>query len=123
MKIIKDKKIIALAIILMVFTIGYFIIANHISYAFSEEFDSSYVYDKTIEIIKEAAISYANQKDELFKEDNIVYVKVQDLIDHNLLATNEDGNIINPLKKEENLNSNIIKIKKNKDGISAEVDS
>ena len=123
MKKIKDKKIIVLLVILIVFTIGYFVIVNHISYAFSDEYDPSVLYNKTIDVIKEASILYAEKNEQLFEKDKVIYVKVQDLIDNELLATNNEGNIINPTKKDEVMNSNIIKIKKDKNNYTAEVDS
>jgi len=123
MKIMKDKKIIFLGIVLIVFTIGYFIIVNKISYAFSDNYNLNKSYDKTIETIKKCAIAYAETTPDLFKDEEIIYVKVQDLIDNKLLATNEDGKIINPLNKKETLNSNIIKIKNENDKIIVEVDS
>ena len=97
MKTINDKKIIALGAILLVFTIGY--------------------------IIKKSAVAYGTNNPDLFKEEDTIYKKVQDLIDANLLIPNENGNVINPLKEEETLNNNVIKIKKEKDKITVEVDS
>ena len=38
MKIFKDKKIIFLSIVLTIFTISYFVIANKVSYAFSYDY-------------------------------------------------------------------------------------
>ena len=122
-KVLKDKSVILLVGILLVFTIIYFIAVNKASYAFSSDYDANNSYKNTIDIIKKCAIAYGEQNSDLFKKDSIIYVKVQDLIDDNLLATNEDGKIINPLNTNENLNSNIVKIKKEKDSIEAEVDS
>ena len=123
MKTINDKKIIFLGAILLIFTIGYFVIINKVSYAFVNDYDPNNVYDETINIIKKSAIAYGTNNPDLFKEEDTVYKKVQDLIDANLLIPNEDGNIINPLKEEETLNDNVIKIKKEKDKITVEVDS
>lgn len=123
MKMIKDKKIIILAIVLTIFTIGYFVIVNKISYAFANNYDLTSVYENRIETIKKCAIAYGENNLDLFKEEKIIYVKVQDLIDNNLLAANAEGNIINPLKENETLNTNIIKIKYENDEITAEVDS
>jgi hypothetical protein len=123
MKILKDKKIIALAIVLMVFTIVYFVVVNKISYAFSNDFNTDKDYEKVVDIIKESAIVYAEKNKGLFKEDKIIYIKVQDLIDNNLLIANANGEIVNPLNKTQNMNSNIIKIKLEDDKFIAEVDS
>ena len=123
MKIFQDKKIIILISILTIFTISYFIIANKISYAFLQDYNIEDSYNQTMEVIKECAIAYGEKNPDLFKEDDITYIKVQDLIDNNYIATNEDGNISNPLKESETLNSNVIKLKKTNDEITAEIDS
>lgn len=123
MKMFKDKKIIFLAAILAVFTIGYFVAVNKISYAFSDNYDLEKAYDNTIKTIEECAIAYGEKNSDLFNEENIIYIKVQDLIDNEILVTNKDGNIQNPLKENETLNTKIVKIKKEKDKISVEVDS
>lgn len=123
MKIFKDKKIIFLTIILVVFTIGYFVVVNKVSYAFSNNYDLEKAYNNTIKTIEECAIAYGEKNPDLFNEENIVYIKVQDLIDNELLVANKDGNIQNPLKENETLNTNIVKIKKEKEKISVEVDS
>ena len=123
MKKIKDKKIIVLLVVLTIFTIGYFVIVNHISYAFTDQYDSSIIYNKTIDVIKKASILYAEKNKDLFEKDNVIYIKVQDLINNELLATNNEGNIPNPTKKSEVMNTNIIKIKKDKNTYTAEVDS
>lgn len=123
MKLLKDKKIIILAFILFLFSIGYFIIVNKISYAFSNNYDLNSLYENTIETIKKCAVKYGENNLELFENEKIIYVKVQDLIDANLLIANEDGNINNPLKENVILNSNIIKIKYENGKITAEVDS
>lgn len=123
MKLLSDKKFIILGAILLVFTIAYFVLVNKVSYAFTSDYNPNKVYYKTIDIIKKSAIAYGNNNLELFKEQDTIYKKVQDLIDAKLLIPNEDGNIINPLKEDETLNNNVIKIKKEKDKITVEVDS
>ncbi len=123
MKIIKDKKIIILAVILTVFTIGYFIIANKISYAFSTDYDANETYNHTIDTITKSAIAYGEKNLDLFNENDTIYIKVQDLIDNSYLIPDESGNINNPLKETESLNSNVIKIKLENKEVSAEVDS
>ena len=122
MKIFKDKKVILLVMILMIFTIGYFIVVNKVSYAFSNNYNLETAYDNVIKTIKECAIAYGKNNSKLFEEDDIVYIKVQDLIDSNLLIANIEGNITNPLKENATLNSNIIKIKKENEKFTVEVD-
>ena len=123
MKLIKDKKIIALIVLLLVFTIGYFVIITKMSYAFSYDYDANKSYSIVIDTIKKCATAYGEKNPDLFKDEKVIYIKVQDLIDNNLLVPNEEGNIVNPLNTEETLNTNIIKIKNEDDKISVEVDS
>lgn len=123
MKRVKDKKMIILAVVLLIFTISYFIIANKISYAFENNYDLNNSYNDTIDTIKKCAIAYAKENKNLFNKEKIIYIKVQDLIDNSLLVANENGDIVNPLKNSENLNSNIIKIKYEGEEFTAEVDS
>jgi len=123
MKALKDRKFIILIIILTVFTIGYFIVANKISYAFSNNYDLNALYESTINTIEKSAVSYGENNLDLFKDEKTIYIKVQDLIDNNFLATNEDGIIQNPLKEKESLNSNVIKIKYENKKITVDIDS
>ncbi|MBE5806324.1 MAG: hypothetical protein E7313_06455 [Clostridiales bacterium] len=123
MKILKDKKIISLIVVLVMFTAFYFIVVNKISYAFSDNYDEEEAYKKTIEIIEKSASKYGNDNLELFEEEQIIYVKVQDLIDNNYLVANDSGQIKNPLNVKQNLNSNIIKLKYDKEKIYVEVDA
>lgn len=123
MKLLKDKNVIILIVILVVFTIGYFLIVNRISYAFVNDYDLEEVYNNTLDVIEKCALKYASDNANLFEKENTIYIKVQDLIDNNLLIPNENGYIVNPLKENENLNSNIIKIKYENDTYNVEIDS
>ena len=123
MNFVKDKKVIALIAILLVFTISYFVIVNHLSYAFTNKADANESYNALINIIKKSAKVYAEQNSDIFKNEKISYIKVQDLIDSNLLATNSEGNVVNPLDQSQVLNSNIIKLKLEDEEIIVSVDS
>jgi len=123
MNYFKDKKIIALVIVLFVFTIGYFGVVNHVSHAFSSNYNAKESYNILINTIKECSKAYVKNNTDLFKQDSIAYIKVQDLIDNDLLVANSDGNIVNPLNESESLNSNIIKIKVEEEEIIVSVDS
>lgn len=123
MKMLKDKKIIALMSLLLVFTIVYFVAANNISYAFDNDSNINEVYSSTVEMIKKSAIMYAQKTPDIFKESKIVYIKVQDLINANYLIPDENGNIVNPLNENDTLNNNIIKLKSEDDKIVVEIDN
>ena len=66
-KMLKDKKIIALIIVLSVFTLGYFILVNKVSYAFVQTSNLDELYEVTINAIKETSVVYAQQNLFLFK--------------------------------------------------------
>ena len=123
MKKIKDKKIIVLCTLLLVFTIGYFVVVNKISYAFSTNDSAKDTYNSLIDTIKECAKVYAQRNQDIFKDEKIVYIKVQDLIDAELLAPNDNENIVSPIDNKTILNSNVIKIKNDNDEILVEVDN
>lgn len=121
-RIISDKKVISLVLTLLVFTVGYFAIVNKISYAFINNRNEELSYDKLIEIIKIGSVTYGKKHQDIFNEEKIAYIKVQDLIDNACLATDEDGLVINPLNNE-SMNSKAIKLKYIDDKIEAEIDS
>ncbi len=112
MKYLKDKKIMTLTIILLLFTIGYFIIVNKISYAFVNDYDASFYHTQVIHIIEQGAKKYAQDHQEEFTEEEpIKYVTVQELIDNDYLIPDEDGNIKDPSEEEVTFNSRKIRIK------------
>lgn len=123
MKLFEDKKIIALGTILVVFTIVYFVVANKISYAFSDGLNTDEMYDRAIEIINKSAISFGEDNIELLKEseNSTIYSKVQDLIDNGYLVPDENGNIVNPTNPTKLLNSCGLKIKYKDDKVTSEV--
>ena len=123
MNLLKDKKIVALGVILLVFTIIYFIVINKTSYAFETDNLSRESYNSLIATIKECAKSYAMHNEELFAEDTTVYIKIQDLIDSNYFIPNNNENVVSPIDNTTVLNSNIIKIKKENDTYLIEVDN
>ena len=123
MSLLKDKKIIILVAILALFTTIYFFAINKISYAFSNDYDVNKAFSTYIDTIKQCAIAYGKANLDMFKEEKIIYIKVQDLIDNNYLIPDEKGNIVNPLNNNETLNSKIIKLKYENEKILVEVDS
>ncbi len=122
MNVLKDRKIIILGAILFVFTILYFIVVNHVSYAFETTIDSEATYATVIDTIKKSASAYGKDKPQLFSENNTAYIKVQDLIDEKYLITDESGSIPNPLNDNETLNSKMVKIKLENEELLVEVD-
>lgn len=123
MKIFKDKKVVVLAVVIFIFTVIYFVAVNKISYAFETESTDRDSYNLLITTIKECAKVYAEKHTDLFKDEMTIYIKVQDLIDADLLAPNDGTNVISPLDKSSIINSNIIKIKKEDNNYYVEVDN
>ncbi len=123
MNTIKDKKIIVLGAILLLFTIAYFIIVNKVSYAFDNNFDTNKLYDLTIDTIEKSAIAYGNDNlSEVEKSPNsTLYIDVQTLIDKSYLVTDSEGLIVNPLDNTKNLNAYKIKLKYENKELSAEI--
>lgn len=121
MKKIKDKKIIVLAIILLIFTVSYFVIVNKISYAFDNNIDINAAYNLRINTITACAEAYGEANKDDFNEEGLLYITVQTLVDSKYLITAENGIIENYLDETEKLNDKKIRIKNENDKITAEV--
>lgn len=122
MNLLNNKKIIALILILTIFTLGYFIIVNKVSYAFVQSNDLDKLYEITINTIKECSIAYAKDNMDKFENDVLV-LTVQDLIDNKLLVTNSEGEVTNPRNSEKSLNTNVITIRYNDGNFDVKVDN
>lgn len=121
MKKIKDKKIIILAIVLVVYTIGYFVIINKVSYAFDNNIDVNKLYNARVDVITSCAISYGEDNKDSFNEEGLLYITVQTLVDNNYLVADTDGKITNYLDGTETLNDKKIRLKNIDGKISAEI--
>ena len=106
--------------VLVVFTIGYFVVANNISYAFVNNTEQE-SYDQLINKIKIASIIYANNHEDIFDEDNNSYIIVDDLVEEGLLEADNDGRVKDPSNSIKTLNSIKIRLTKNEDGYEAKV--
>ena len=98
---IKDKKVIILISVLLVFTLVYFISISKISHAFENTDYSRDAYNSLIETIKKCSKEYAKKNESIFSEENVAY---------------------SPLDNQTVLNSNIIKIKKDENNYLVEID-
>lgn len=121
MKKMKDKNIIILIIILLIFTVSYFVIINRISYAFDNNIDINEAYNLRINVITTCAVAYGEANKNSFNEEGVLYITVQTLIDNNYLIADENGFIENYLDKTEKLNDKKIRIKNENDRITAEI--
>lgn len=120
MEKLKDIKLLSCLAVLLVFTIGYFLMVNKISYAFENSVDLSKSHDNKIKVIEECSKKYASINDNLFNEDDTIYIKVSDLVKADLLTTNREENVVDILNGKI-LDDNVIKIKKEQDNYIIEV--
>lgn len=120
MEKLKDIKLLTCLVVLLLFTIGYFLMVNKISYAFDSTVDLSKSHDNKIKVIEECSKKYASINDNLFNEDDTVYIKVSDLVKADLLTTNREENVVDILNGKI-LDDNVIKIKKEQDNYIIEV--
>lgn len=117
----KNGKIsISLLIILGIFTIGYFFIANKFSYNFDVDFEED-LYELKIASIERQSEIYAKGHSELFSESNDIYLTVEELATENVIISNSDGNVIDPRDKDKTLNELKVKITNKDDEITAKV--
>lgn len=121
MKKIKDIKVIILALILLTFTISYFVIVNKVSYAFEEKYDYKEAYNNRLNIIKKCAETYGKENLGSFNSEGILYITVQNLIDNDYLIPNEEGKIVDITNSQESLNNKKIRIKYADEKITAEI--
>ena len=106
--------------IVVVFSFIYIIGFSKASNAFEIDIDK-FIYDEKIYLIEHQAEIYAEHKEDLFIEENVVYIYVKDLAESNYISTNEEGSVTLPDENESSLDNLKIKIVKNGDSIKASV--
>ena len=96
--------------VLLVFTITYFVIANKISYAFTDNQVES-LFASKLSLINNAAKFYGENNLELFEEDKTIYLTVDELVEKGaLLPDDEDGNIYDPSSEVRTMNELKVRI-------------
>lgn len=116
----KGYTVVELLVLIGVFTIGYFIAANMLSYNFDVDYEDD-LYDLKIASIEEQAIVYASVHQELFAESDDVYMTVLDLALENVIVSNKEGVVVDPRDSDATLNDLRVKITNKDDEITAEV--
>ncbi len=111
---------IELLIVIVVFTVIYFIGVSNVTYAFSTDVEE-FEYNNKINIIEKQSELYAINNTELFGEGDTIYIYVNDLIENNYIKTDEDGKIKDPLNPGKNLNELKIKIEKNQENYKVSI--
>lgn len=120
MKNNKGGASIGLIVILAIFTVAYFVVANMFSYDFDVNFEQE-LYDLKIAAIEKNATIYAEGHEELFEESSDVYMTVEELALANVIISNSQGVVIDPRNNEDTLNDLRVKITNKDDVITAEV--
>ena len=109
-----------LVITIGVFTIAYFITANILSYNYSVNFKEE-SYNIKINAIETQATIYAKNNKSLFKNENTVYLTIDDLAKANVVISNNDGIVVDPRNSDKGLNELKVKIVKDEDTFTAKV--
>lgn len=109
-----------LLIVIAVFTVGYFVAVNAISYNFDVDYQND-LYNLKIASIEEQAEVYAETNNEIFAEGNDVYMTVEELALNNAIISTSEGLVADPRNSEETLNDLRVKITNNDEKITAEV--
>lgn len=119
----KNKKgytAVELIIVIAVFTVGYFAVANTLSYNFDVDYEQD-LYDLKIASIEEQATIYAEGHADMFAEGNDVYMTVEELALNNAIVSTKEGVVEDPRNSEETLNDLRVKITNEDEKITAEV--
>lgn len=109
-----------LVIVIAVFTVGYFLIANTLSYNFDVDYEED-LYNLKIASIEEQAAIYAEGHTDMFVESNDVYMTVEELAMNNAIISTSDGVVADPRDSENTLNDLRVKITNEDEKIIAEV--
>ena len=109
-----------LVIVIAVFTVGYFLIANTLSYNFDVDYEED-LYNLKIASIEEQAAIYAEGHTDMFVESNDVYMTVEELAMNNAIISTSEGVVADPRASENTLNDLRVKITNEDEKIIAEV--
>ena len=106
--------VVELAIVLGVFSACYFVATWIISGKLNVNYEEE-MYKERIASIELGAFYYAKSSENLFKEENTVYVTVEDLAKNNVVRSND------PRDEESSMNNIKVKITNENDEITAKV--
>ena len=118
---IKDKKIIVLVVILIVFTIGYFTVVNKVSHAFETDVDYNTIKNQKLELIEKVAKKYGEDNIDKFNEEGLIYIDINTLIESGYLIVSTEGKVLNIEEIKDDLNDKKIRIKNEEGVIKAEI--
>lgn len=112
--------VIDLVITIGVFSVVYFAVSIAISGNFKGNYENK-LYEEKLSAIESQATIYAKINETMFKDDDTVYLTVEDLALKNAIVSSKEGVVVDPRDSEKTLNNLKVKII-NKDGeVSAKV--
>ncbi len=110
----KGYSIIELLILIIVTGIIASVLIIKSSYAFKD--NSEELYKQTENLLLKAANNYAIKNPDLFKDNKVINVKVEELVKANFYpADDKEGNVVDPRNKKATLNNTEIRIKQTAD--------
>ena len=112
--------VVELLVVIAVFGIGYFIIANNISYAFSVDYEKE-LYNQTLTAIETNATIYAENNLKLFESEKDVYLTVGELAEKGLVLNNSEGKVSDPRDDSKTLNDLKVKLTYEDNKVTAKV--
>ena len=109
-----------LLVVIGLFSIGYFLVANKLSYNFDVSYEED-LYELKINSIETQAGLYGETNQALFSEGNEVYMTVEDLAYANAIISNSEGVVKDPRDENKTLNDLKVKIINDSDKVTAKV--
>lgn len=116
----KGYTTIELLIFLGVFTVIYFTTTVIVSKNFQGDYVDK-LYDEKIAAIEKQASIYGENTKDFFKENDSVYMTIEELALANVIISNEEGKVTDPRNKEKSLSDLRVKISKEDDKVTAKV--
>ena len=102
-----------LLVIVILLGIVAFITINKTSYAFA--MDDKKALQEMEKLIEIQAEDYAMDNLSIFEESETTFITVADLVEHNYMIGDKNGNVLNPSDNRQSYNENKIKLEYNSD--------
>ena len=108
-----------LLIVIALITLVAFITINKTAYAFNN--NTNKYEDEMIALIENEATNYAMDNLDIFNDEDIAYIVVNDLVENNYMFGNSEGLLVHPSEPDKNYNENKVKLEydKNKNQVKA----
>lgn len=106
--------------VLLIFSIGYFITVNNVSYAFSYD-NLKLVKENQLKLIEKSAALYGNNNKKLFQKDKDIYITVGDLVKEKYFPADEDDKVYEAGSDKKVINSLKIRLSLKKDKVIVKI--